>query len=53
MEKLVGKELLTELIGKYIVKPVGAPCLVPETDKRPELGSTNSARVDFEGIVNE
>lgn len=52
MEKLVGKELLTELIGKYIVKPVGAPCLVPETDKRPELGSTNSARVDFEGIVN-
>ena len=47
MEKLVGKQLLSELIGEYIIKPVGAPCLVSEMDKRSEIGSTGSAIADF------
>lgn len=36
MEKLLGKGKFTELIGEYIVKPPGAPALVPESDKRQE-----------------
>lgn len=48
MQKLVGKAKMTELIGDFIVKPPGKPTLVPETDKRPEINSSDSARADFE-----
>lgn len=34
LEELVGKQKLTELIGKYIVKPEGKPTLVPNSDTR-------------------
>ena len=34
MEKRMGKKAFNEVLGKYIVKPVGAPTLVPETDPR-------------------
>jgi Protein of unknown function (DUF2800) len=44
MEKLVGKKKLTELVGKYIVKPVGKPTLAPITDKRDPY---NPAKADF------
>ena len=44
MEKLVGKKKLVELIGDYIVKPVGKPTLVPITDKREPY---NPAKSDF------
>ena len=37
LEKLVGKKEFTALVGEYIEKPPGAPTLVPESDKRPEL----------------
>lgn len=37
LEKLVGKKAFTELMGDTIEKPPGAPTLVPESDKRPEL----------------
>ncbi|MEG0765032.1 MAG: DUF2800 domain-containing protein [Pseudoflavonifractor sp.] len=47
MEKLVGKQKLTELVGGLIVKPEGAPALVPESDRRPELNTTAQAVEDF------
>ena len=34
LEKRMGKKAFNEVVGKYIVKPVGAPTLVPETDPR-------------------
>lgn len=50
LEKLVGKKNLSALVGPYIVKPEGAPVLVVESDKRPELSSLDSANDDFEGV---
>lgn len=37
LEKNVGKSLFNSLAGDYIVKPEGAPTVVPESDKRPAL----------------
>lgn len=39
LEKLVGGKKLNDLCGSYIDKPQGKPTLVPESDKRPELGA--------------
>lgn len=50
IEKLVGKSKFPALLGEYVVKPPGAPTLVPVTDKRPALGSVESAKIDFEGF---
>lgn len=47
MEKLVGKKKLTETLGELIVKPAGKPVLVPQSDKRPEINATASAKEDF------
>ena len=46
--KLVGKTMMSdfELTG-IIIKPEGKPTLVPESDKRPEIHSKNSAAEDF------
>ncbi len=48
MEKVVGKKNFGELLGDLVVKPAGAPTLVEESDKRPELKSAESAKEDFE-----
>ena len=48
MEKLVGVKKLEELAGCLIEKSVGAPTLVPESDKRPELNTAAKAVSDFE-----
>lgn len=46
MEKVVGgKKKLEQICEGLIVKPPGAPTLVPESDKRPAL---NTAKTDFE-----
>lgn len=37
LEKNIGKKLFASLCDQYIVKPVGAPTLVPEADKRVAL----------------
>lgn len=37
LEKLTGKKAFTEILGDLVDKPPGAPVLVPESDKRPEL----------------
>ena len=34
LEKRMGKKAFNAVLGKYIVKPVGAPTLVPESDPR-------------------
>ncbi len=48
MGKTVGKQIMSDLeIQKLIVKPEGKPTLVPESDKRPEIQSQQSAIDDF------
>ena len=47
MEKVVGKLSFQELLGDLVIKPAGKPVLVPESDKRPELNSIESAQKDF------
>ena len=34
LEKRLGRKKFNEVLGRFIVKPVGAPTLVPETDPR-------------------
>jgi hypothetical protein len=34
LEKRMGKKKFREVLGKYVVKPAGAPTLVPESDSR-------------------
>lgn len=34
LEKRMGKKAFKDVLGKYVVKPIGAPTLVPETDPR-------------------
>lgn len=53
MEKLVGRKKLTETLGDLIIRPAGKPVLVPESDKRPEINATASAKADFddEGLL--
>lgn len=43
---LMTKDEFNSLLGPFIVKPPGAPVLVPETDKRPAMG-TEQAKIDF------
>ena len=38
MEKLLGKKRFAELLSDLTVRPAGKPALVPEADKRPEMG---------------
>jgi len=51
LEKLLGKEIFNENIGRYVVKPQGKPVLVPESDSRPALNSAAAAAADFENIA--
>lgn len=53
MEKLVGKKKFGELAEAYIVKPAGAPTLVPESDKRPPLNTAVKAAEDFNDNFEE
>jgi len=51
LEKNIGKTELDKLIAPYIIKPPGAPALVPAWDKRPEIASLEDAQKAFEGCV--
>jgi len=44
MQKLLGRSKFDELLSSYLIKPVGKPTLVLESDKRPEF---NPAKADF------
>ena len=48
MEKLVGKKKLTTTLGDLLIKPAGKPVLVPESDKREAINTTESAKADFD-----
>lgn len=47
MEKALGKKKFGELLQELVIKPAGKPTLVPDSDKRPEINSTDSAIEDF------
>ena len=49
MEKLLGKKTFAELLSDLVIKPPGKPVLVPESDKRPEIGTAANAAQDFAG----
>jgi len=46
MEKLMGKKVFNEILGKLVYKPDGKVTLVPESDKR-EAVKTATAEADF------
>lgn len=41
MEKLLGRQVCTDLLGDLIEKPEGKPVLVPASDTRPELAGSD------------
>ncbi|MCT2917059.1 DUF2800 domain-containing protein [Limosilactobacillus fermentum] len=41
LEKVMGKKQFNDLLGQYIYKPVGKLTLVPQSDKRPAVDTTN------------
>lgn len=47
LQGIVGKKNLEKLIGDYIVKPPGAPTLVPNSDKRPAINGAAVYNDDF------
>lgn len=47
MEKVLGKKKFGELLAELVIKPPGKPVLVPESDRRPEINSLQSAIEDF------
>lgn len=47
MEKIVGKKKLVEVLGDLIIKPAGKPVLVPITDKREAINTTEAVKADF------
>ena len=48
LEKVLGKETFTDLVGKYVTKPTGKPTLVTEDDKRPAF---SGAVADFAAVA--
>ena len=46
MEKLMGKKKFKEIMSDLVYKPPGKPVLVPESDKRPAVDTSN-AESDF------
>lgn len=50
MEKLMGKKKFNEILGELVIKPLGKPTLVPDTDKRPAI-TENDAKSDFQKIT--
>jgi len=52
MEKLVGgAKVFMRSFGHLIRKPPGKPVLVPKSDPRPEIGSTQTAVAEFEDLL--
>ncbi|MEG1516694.1 MAG: DUF2800 domain-containing protein, partial [Clostridia bacterium] len=45
LEKRLGRKVFKDVLGKYVVKPIGAPTLVPESDSRKPY---SDATTDFQ-----
>ena len=45
MRSMLGRKRFDEILGSMIIKPPGKPTLVPDTDKRPAITTT---QIDFE-----
>ncbi len=52
MEKLMGKDTFKEILGDLVFKPPGKPTLVPKSDKRPAINTTNAIN-EFNEITEE
>ena len=52
MEKLMGKDTFKEILGDLVFKPPGKPTLVPKTDRRPAMNTTNAIN-EFKEITEE
>ena len=52
MEKLMGKDTFKEILGDLVFKPPGKPTLVPKSDKRPAINTTNAIN-EFKEITEE
>lgn len=52
MQKLMGKTKFEEILGTYITKAPGKPTLVPVSDKRPAMNTTNASN-EFNEITEE
>ena len=52
MEKLMGKDTFREILGDLVFKPPGKPTLVPKSDKRPAINTTNAIN-EFKEITEE
>ena len=52
LEKLLKKKGFQELLGGFVVKPQGKPTLVEESDPRPPMNGTQSAKKEFKDIFN-
>ena len=52
MEKLMGKDKFKEILGDLVYKPPGKPTLVPISDKRPAITTTNAIN-EFNEIKEE
>ncbi len=50
IEKNIGKKAFAAVCGEWLVKPAGAPTLVPSSDKRKPI---NAAADDFAGIPQD
>lgn len=53
VEKLVGKTRFTELAGRFVIKPPGAPTVVPVTDQRPPYSVKPSPEEAFRAEKEE
>ena len=47
LTKSLGKKRFSEILEPFVTKPAGKPVLVPESDKRPAIGSAEGAAEDF------
>jgi hypothetical protein len=50
LEGELGKDRFNSLLSPYIVKPPGAPTLVPASDKRQAISGSAKAQADFAGV---
>jgi hypothetical protein len=53
MEKAITKAAFAEKLKGLVIKPQGAPTLVPLGDKRPALNSADAAANDFKEVINQ